>query len=437
MARNKKFDRRVGRAIDRIARSGGRKAAARYTRAIVRGVQRAGRVRSGANLARIARFAGSAGRSGLGDPSNIWKEAMDAMVTNIILGNGYFECGGPSGILDHGYNGTQTCGMTEPFPTDMTWDTSGLRPTWMVWRTWQNYRPGTNGNASDWLVNGRWRRYESAIGPNIWVDIPSDAFEKPAVPRDKSGAYVPPYVRPELVKPETKQPTIPVPYAAIPNRKVESVSTTERTHRGLYDPSWGPIVWVPPRTGTWPGRPTVDWPVRPKPVDKPGTKDEPKAPPKPTDKPIVRPLPGTGTVAAPKGVHEGKADITKAAWQALNVYGGWTELRDLVNAVYKALPASRRRWERNARYDRKLTWSEKAAILYEHYDEIDLARAVLEILQANLTDAAQAAMSKPVDKVIQQMFPNLGERLAARGLAKQLAQQIMSNPAGNSILPLN
>lgn len=422
---SRKMDKRIGRAIDRIAKSGGRRAAARYAAAIVRGVQKAGRVRSGANLARIARFAGSTGRAGLSDPSNIWKEAMDAMVTNIILGNGYFECGGPSGVLDHGYNGTQSCGMTEPFPTNMQWDTSGLRPTWMVWRTWSNYRPGTNGNASDWLVNGRWRRYENAIGPNIWVDIPADAFNERPVPRDKSGAYVPPYVRPELAKPETKQPSIPVPYRDIPKRKVESVSHTERTHRGLYDPTWGPAIWVGPRSDPW-TRPTwADWPDVPAKPRPETDKDKPTNPPKPTDKPIVGTQPGTGAVAAPKGEKQLKSDVTRAAWSALNVYGGWTELRDLVNAVYKALPASRRRWERKARYDRQLTWSEKAAILYEHYDEIDLGRAVLEILQANLTDAASAMMAKPGDKLIQELFPNLGERLAARGLAKQLTQAIL------------
>lgn len=428
---SRKFDKRIGRAIDRIAKSGGRRAAARYARAIVRGVQRAGRVRSGANMARIARFAGSTGRSGLADPSNIWKEAMDAMVTNIILGNGYYLCGGPSGVLDHGDNGSETCGENEIWGRNQTWDTSGLRPNWMVWR--QNtgvYQPGSAGRNMYWQIVGKWRRYDEALGPNIYVRYPGDAIEgEVSPPRDKSRNYVPPYVRPELARPGIDAPTIPVPYKDIPKRKVESVSHTERTHRGLYNPSWGPVVWVGPRSDPW-VRPfdRPDWPARPKPVtDK--DKDKPTSKPKPTDKPIVGVRPGTGAVAAPANVHEGKGIITRAAWETLNVYGGWTELRDLVNAVYKALPAERRRWERKARYDRKLTWSEKAAILYEHYDEIDLGRAVLEILQANLTDAASAWIAKPGDKVIAEMFPNLGERLAARGLAKQLADAML-NSAG-------
>lgn len=425
MSRKNKSGHRWGKAIDRIAKKGGVRAAARYARAAARAYQRANSVRSVANLSKLARLGGSVSRGAIGAHAELWKAMYDSMFQQIILATGTWECGGPFGTPDSGSTGSTTCGGTDRHPPDWTPTPIGIQTRHVVYHRYKNNVAGTQWTDDE--VMGKWKKYDGAVGPFQHIQIPNGALDSPKAPA------APAWAAPNADAPGTTW-DVPVPprYRDVP-RTENPQGVSQRSTRGnavpFYRPAGGGLVrWPPivvPDRPDWPGvRPWPDDPsipgVRPKPPpDKPVDK-----PDNPTQPPIVVARPGTVAAAPGRAEHQKKSVVTKAAWETLNVYGAYTEFRDLVNAIYKALPASRRRWERRARPGHKLTWTEKAAIIYEHYDEIDLARAVLEIAKANIEDAAMAMQAKPYDKLIQQMFPGLGERLVARQLAKQVTQQV-------------
>lgn len=111
--------------------------------------------------------------------------------------------------------------------------------------------------------------------------------------------------------------------------------------------------------------------------------------------------------------HERKPGGSRAVWLAMQTVGAVSEIADVVDATYKALPSQIRRDALEAN-GKTLNTAEKLKQLYEHYKEIDLAKAIALIIVQNIDDLISAKIAEPFDKWLQKAVPDFLTRQAVR-----------------------
>ena len=135
-------------------------------------------------------------------------------------------------------------------------------------------------------------------------------------------------------------------------------------NRPVTPPTRSPTPSLPPRGDPIPGIPERST----------GTYGTTSTSPNPS-----RPVPRTRPRPPQQGEKEKKGAIRKGMAQLLELAYAATEVSDLIDAVYQALP---KRLQKKG-----LTPQGKAVVLYRNADQIDLNQAVLNIVKNHFTDA--------------------------------------------------
>lgn len=117
------------------------------------------------------------------------------------------------------------------------------------------------------------------------------------------------------------------------------------------------------------------------------------------------------------GTHEVKGGVGQAVWAAMQIKGKVSEFEDLVEAWYKALPASLRRRLRQKK-GKSLTTVDQLRALFENYDRIDLEAGVMNYVTAQIDDMVAAGMSSGEDQLLRELFPDFELRMAVRQLIR-------------------
>jgi len=147
---------------------------------------------------------------------------------------------------------------------------------------------------------------------------------------------------------------------------------------------------------------------------------------------LTRPdgTPEPGIVAPPrvrdqppaKNVKERKGRIGHAYWSLLQAYGAYTEMKDLIDYTYEALPQKLKR-DIYRQKGRQPNAAERATALYQNFSKVRLGRAAENIIFGNLQDFIFAAYSKPGDKLLQKLVPKFEDRMLMRAMARQMLIQ--------------
>lgn len=117
----------------------------------------------------------------------------------------------------------------------------------------------------------------------------------------------------------------------------------------------------------------------------------------------------------------------------METLGALSEIGDFIDAFYKALPASIRRRVRED-LGRSPNFADKLRVMWEHYDQINLAEGVKNFIKAQLEDLLTGIASTPFDKAMQKMFPDYLQRMAARQALRQALRELgIDNPLSPSI----
>lgn len=181
----------------------------------------------------------------------------------------------------------------------------------------------------------------------------------------------------------------PVPYELIPARRVNPErAPSERTDFG---PPPAPRVRVAPRVDA---RTRVI--IRQRPGERPVSR---------VDSPHTAP-PGPRTKEKKGGLPPGMSAI----WNAI---GFGTEGLDFISAVYDAGSAASKIEYREKHgiprgKGRPLTPDEKARYLWEHWDDIDVRKAIQNVLREQLSDAVTGGLAQGVTKTAKPLYDQLG-----------------------------
>lgn len=236
---------------------------------------------------------------------------------------------------------------------------------------------------------------------------------------------------------------IPPNYRTIPNRvRNPNRSPSEQSE-------WGPeadLEAVVSRDVSVTVRPGTNPDPDAEPVATPGTEPSPsaraRARPRTRSKYQYRiavdgnPRPMSRAQAKPKRpgkkTKERKTRIERAYWAFLVTYGIYQESVQVVKAVYKALPAKLRYQLRMANGGESLNSAEKLMAVIRNYQQIDLNKAVFNIVVAQLADHLVGQMHRPIDSVIRQLAPQFGTRMLGRAIGR-LAGEVGGDAVANWI----
>lgn len=119
----------------------------------------------------------------------------------------------------------------------------------------------------------------------------------------------------------------------------------------------------------------------------------------PRSRPRARPRPVARGEPRPRPVEEREHKTkfgSRAAIPILRAIGLSTEAFDMVGAIYRALPAAKRRqWRRELGF---IGPAEKAYLIWTHYEEIDMDLAIKYLVREMMTDSIYARVSRRVGR---------------------------------------
>lgn len=264
--------------------------------------------------------------------------------------SGFPSCAGPFAIGSFALNNGQI-------------DGNPARPA--VIYHWGPYsHDHANGDSKYYFPGQRWTRRVVAGQPQIVTTVKQYQWQYPY-------EYQVPFWRPFTV-PGTEPVLVPFPWRAIPDRRPSGLP--EDSERGNSVPT-------PGNPGQW-GRPgpTFIWQI--------GQPPRTQNPPKPGDKPD----PGTGKNPQPlprkvRRREKEKKRFAKISGVPAKIINHVTETKDLIDALYDALPKDLRTKLWRADYKRKkgtdqftsLRPDQKAWYIYKYWKHLDLTEALKNI----------------------------------------------------------
>jgi hypothetical protein len=404
-ARQMRFSARIA-AMDAEIASRERTAADVVSR--LRGAQRAlyGNVESyGALKVPGAAIVGAASFSAF---AVLWRAMWDSLMEQVCARDVVWECGGPLGspfvkssgcgvITQSGKNAVPPFEFSKPLPpfTQGSWRRMTVPPPINAF----------------WETMGQWHAPATTPARKFDpTDIGSRALQNPE-PEDWRDNM--PWLDPQTRAPLKNYPNFAPSWEIAPNRRPNPYRSPNEQSDFGPEPKPNPKPRPNPRPEPRPSDNPGDNPG----IDPPGEVVPPVIvnPPLP---PLMRP-PGPNT-------KERKGAIARGYWALLTGYGVYTEARDLVNAIYGALPRSLRAKLRAAKGG-NLDYVEKSWALYNFHGQINIVKAVENVVAENIGDYVSYRLHKPVNDLIRGLVPNFEKRMLARAVSRWAARELSGN----------
>lgn len=315
-----------------------------------------------------------------------------------------FECIPTERFIRRSTFNEAQCGNTN-FMSNAAWNNYGNYPVIVSgmlhgihWYGWGNSRPFL-GNINADRASHFYLDIDPAVPESevvnypdpIIVEVPglSPAFDTRTAPWRET---VDPMQIPQFVPRGTPTPT---PYDLIPHRQTNpNRSRTEQRSAGNREPGWSPFrpMEVPllfdPVILATPSRPQ-------RPAPRPGQNPEPFNPP-----PAALQHPGAHILMPPnppRSKNRTKESKVRVAGMPaiLNIVSNYTEVLDLINVLYDALPNSAKVKYNGTPYEKKsASIPEKMEALFKNWGQVDVARAVHGLLDEYLEDRFYGAIGK-------------------------------------------